>query len=791
MAVVADRVVVELEARLDRYEANLVRADQKFDRAMGNIQKNAAGTERVVSRAAGVMGAALAGVSVVALAKGFLGLADEAKNLDAQLKLATRESGSFAQAQKDVLRIANETRSGLAEAAALYGTFQRNAKQLGITQLEAARTTETITKAFQISGATAAEAAGGVRQLLQGIQSGTLRGEELNSVLENAPRLAKALADGLGVTIGQLRAMGAEGEITGKKVIDALAGASKQIDAEFKQLPVTFDQAMTRVHNAAVTTFGAFDRGGEFSTALANFVSDGSDGFDGLADKAEQFGITVRSELTGLIAVGKEAYSVISGIIGLMESIGNSGFGRFVQGVNDVAQNLNPFGFGMRGIGNSSAFQNARGDTRQRLENNATDRKWQGLIESILPGVGIDGKSKDTGTPAITPTGTGRTKKGPKSPLDADAFAREEAALNDRILGLKSNEITDAEERAAIDLQRIEAGRQATIKEIAADDRYTALQKQQVSALTNTVAAIEAASVIRKREEAILERQYDLETDANRGAQDLARSSLDLTANRREQYEIEKRILKLKQSQERAEYERLIQSRDQTDVLKGQAGLARLDASQANERKALAQQYESPLDRYARGLTQTDTQDRIESYVVDELQSVQEGIAGALQKAIGTKDPLISGLINLLIEQVIMRPLAEALAGASGGGGGSGLLGVIATVGSALLGFAGGGSFQIGGRGGTDRNTLSLNGRPIANVSRGETVNVSNSPLSRGGGGTTVVRQTFVLDARYGITTPELINYVNQTASQEGQKAYASAVRDTPIISARRQRFGS
>lgn len=141
-----------------------------------------------------------------------------------------------------------------------------------------------------------------------------------------------------------------------------------------------------------------------------------------------------------------------------------------------------------------------------------------------------------------------------------------------------------------------------------------------------------------------------------------------------------------------------------------------------------------------------------------------------------------------------LKVIAEVLARftISGIGGGGGSVGDLfsAALGS-VLGFAGGGSFQIGGRGGTDRNTLSLNGRPIANVSRGETINVSNSPLSRGGMGTTVVQQTFVLDARYGITTPELIQYVNQTAAQEGQRAYSSAVRDTPVVQARRQRFGS
>src|SRR5690606_21175298 len=202
--------------------------------------------------------------------------------VEAQLRLATRESGSFGQAQRDVRRIATETRTSLEATAQLYATFQRNAAELGVSQEQSARATETVTKAFRISGATAAEAAGGLRQFLQGIQSGTLRGEELNSVLENAPRLARLIADSLGVTIGQLRALGQEGNLAGDKLIRALTDRkfTESIDAEFRELPVTFGEAMQQVENAAMITFGAFDRGGAFSQMLANFVTDGAAGFE-------------------------------------------------------------------------------------------------------------------------------------------------------------------------------------------------------------------------------------------------------------------------------------------------------------------------------------------------------------------------------------------------------------------------------------------------------------------------------------------------------------------------------
>src|SRR3546814_8207311 len=120
--------------------------------------------------------------------------------------------------------------------------------------------------------------------------------------MESSPRLARLLADSLDVPVGSLRAMAEQGELTADKLLRALTDTkfTASIDAEFKQMPVTFDQAMTQVHNAAIVTFGAFDQGGEFSTMLANFVSGGADGFKGLERSAEDLGINIRSAFSGL-----------------------------------------------------------------------------------------------------------------------------------------------------------------------------------------------------------------------------------------------------------------------------------------------------------------------------------------------------------------------------------------------------------------------------------------------------------------------------------------------------------
>ncbi len=264
--------------------------------------KNAQTSVIALTSATRSLAGPLAAITGVGSAASFLAIADEAKNLSSQMKLATAQSGNFAVAMADADRIANVTRSGLTETAALYGNFVRATQQMGGTQAEAARATETFSKALKIGGADANMAASATLQFGQALASGVLRGDEFNSIMEASPRIARLLADSLGVPLGSLRAMAEQGKLTSDVLMRALTDTkfTAGIDAEFKQLPVTFDQAMTLVHNAAITTFGAFDQGGQFSTMIADFVGRGADGFKDLAHSAEAEGINIRAAFESL-----------------------------------------------------------------------------------------------------------------------------------------------------------------------------------------------------------------------------------------------------------------------------------------------------------------------------------------------------------------------------------------------------------------------------------------------------------------------------------------------------------
>ncbi|WP_112383355.1 tape measure protein [Sphingomonas carotinifaciens] len=235
-------------------------------------------------------------------AAGLIAIADEAKSMTAQLKLATAASGSFAMAQQDVARIAVDTRSGLAETTNLYGSFTRTSQELERSQVEAAQATETFTKALKIGGAGTQQVQSATLQMSQALSDTSVQWEELGQILEASPRLAKVFTDSLGVTRQELKQMAESGKLSGEMLFNALndRAITAKIDAEFQQLPVTFGEAMTLVHNAALATFGAFDDGGQFSTALANFIGRGAEGFASLAEAASAEGIHIRSTFEGL-----------------------------------------------------------------------------------------------------------------------------------------------------------------------------------------------------------------------------------------------------------------------------------------------------------------------------------------------------------------------------------------------------------------------------------------------------------------------------------------------------------
>lgn len=726
MAIIAEEIVADLLVRDERLRMGLSSAERTWKTGMDRMGRDTERFGRESERSFGLVKTGLAGLAaylttgaIVGGAREFLRLADSAKQIEAQLRLATQQTGTFAQATQDVQRIAMETRSGLAETAGLYANFARNAQELGITQQEAARATETVTKAFRISGATAAEAAGGLRQFLQGVQSGTLRGEELNSVLENAPRLARLLADSLGVTIGTLRAMGAEGELTADKLTAALTDRrfTEAIDAEFRELPVTFSEAMQQVENAATITFGAFDRGGQFSTSIASFVQDSANGFADMESAAESLGRTIGVELR---VAGSSVSSLAAEITSLI--------GRMQDAANEAPAFANAFKTALAQVANAAlpglaplarTYLQATANNRlQQARNLQADRNDQ-AVRDLFNGYDVLGNRQGANRPAGGGASAGGAAAANKAAQAAAKAAREREAAERQAEQARRQAIRD-EASSAAERARIEDDIISARKAIAiAETDLIAFQRQQIdreieqrlenyrvevrlgdltqqefderSTQLEKLRQLRQQAVTDAQEEAAQRKAIMQRENAARDEIDTAVVESQLAVTREERLTAEKRILALLYKEEE---ESIRAAAARGEIADLEEALANMRRRQSAEEQTATKRNQGAIGGWLDD--RADPRARAEEAVVRKLDAVNQGITDALADQLGVKDQFIKELFSIFLDDVVFKPLFEALGKSQGGVGG--LLGsVLGSIGGLFGGArAGGGSVQAG-----------------------------------------------------------------------------------------------
>ncbi|EPF6070639.1 tape measure protein [Acinetobacter nosocomialis] len=197
---------------------------------------------------------------------------DTYTGLQNRLKLVTNNQVELNKATEDTFRIAQKTYSAWDSVLQVYQRFSDNAKTLNLTMDDTARLTETVSKAVAISGASAQAADAALVQFGQALASGTLRGEELNSVMEQTPALAKAIAQGMGITVGQLRSVAAEGKITSQEIVKALNNVQKDVDAMFAKTDITVSQSLTLLSNELTKFVGESGKGSGAAEVLSGSI---------------------------------------------------------------------------------------------------------------------------------------------------------------------------------------------------------------------------------------------------------------------------------------------------------------------------------------------------------------------------------------------------------------------------------------------------------------------------------------------------------------------------------------
>lgn len=231
--------------------------------------ENLTGTYRRLQSIAAV---AIGGGIFTGLIRDVSQTADEFRNLQGRIKLVTGEGAAFDEAFQGVAEIANRTNTRLETTGTLFARIATAGKDIDVSQRDALKLTETINQAIQVSGGSAQAADAAITQLIQGLQSGVLRGEEFNSVVEQSPRLAQALADGLGVARGELRKLANDGKLTADVVINALQSQADAVATEFGKLPPTVGRALTTLSNNWTLYVGEVDKANGISEKAAEII---------------------------------------------------------------------------------------------------------------------------------------------------------------------------------------------------------------------------------------------------------------------------------------------------------------------------------------------------------------------------------------------------------------------------------------------------------------------------------------------------------------------------------------
>ncbi|WP_034996450.1 tape measure protein [Beijerinckia mobilis] len=293
------QLVVQLEARIRDFEKNMQKAARSANDNFGSIENRAKRSSRQLETTFG-QAANSVNAKLNSIGKGFLenfnpgkiaaGMAtalsveqirkysDAWVSAQNKIKAAMGENASGAGVATDLVAgISERALSSFSETASLFASLTRASKDLHASEADVLVVTESVSKALTLGGASAEEASSAILQLGQALGSGVLQGDELHSLLENAPTLAASLAKAFNTTTAGLKQLGSDGALTSDKVFKALLDSAQDVNKQFKELQPTIAQAFNVLETKAIAYVGhsnaiktATDLAGKAIIGLAN-----------------------------------------------------------------------------------------------------------------------------------------------------------------------------------------------------------------------------------------------------------------------------------------------------------------------------------------------------------------------------------------------------------------------------------------------------------------------------------------------------------------------------------------
>ena len=299
------------------------KAESVLGKRMGSIVSKAFSALPMAGMVAGV---ALVGQEVLEVGAKATAVSDKFASIKARINLINDGSQSTASIMDKVYQASERTRGSYTDMLDSVAKLNMLAKDSFTSNDEAIRFVEQLNMQFKLSGANVNEISSAVTQLTQAMAAGRLQGDEFNSVMENAPMLAQAISQEMGVPIGQLKELGSEGAITAEVIKNALFNSADETQAKFNEMPMTFQEVGQQLSNAMFQAFQPVMEELSSMTASEDFKT----AIDGIGIAIQAMSIVA----TGAIALVKVAFAgikaVISGTVAHIKMVGTVLNGIFV-----------------------------------------------------------------------------------------------------------------------------------------------------------------------------------------------------------------------------------------------------------------------------------------------------------------------------------------------------------------------------------------------------------------------------------------------------------------------------
>ncbi len=255
----------------------LITGQQEINKRLSQMEGRFDKTSQSISKFEGVLnkvGVAISAAFTIETAKKLIEIGDEMNTLQARVTRLSPSVDAAKESMKTLSSIASQTGNSLGDTERLWESLTTSLKSAGATNTQILQLTSTLQKIGTIGGSSTEEMSNALRQFGQSIAGGTVRAEEFNSILEQMPELARQIAAGMGISIGELRNRMLEGKLTAQDALNAIQKQSQSVNEEFDKMPVSIDRAKNSLDVAFKNAIGDLNQAIGLTSTLAGLMQD-------------------------------------------------------------------------------------------------------------------------------------------------------------------------------------------------------------------------------------------------------------------------------------------------------------------------------------------------------------------------------------------------------------------------------------------------------------------------------------------------------------------------------------